>query len=94
MSKNMDEQLKLAHKVIDVVHRANRKICVSLLRYSVEKPGSSYAQVRLFEREKEDEKFQLVVHVNYTLEEIIYLFDVMYSVYEKGIANKSICSVL
>ena len=32
MSKDMDEQLKLAHKVFDVVIRANRKICVTLLR--------------------------------------------------------------
>ena len=33
MSMDMDEQLKLAHKVVDVVDRANRKICVTLLRY-------------------------------------------------------------
>ena len=26
MSKDMDEQLKLAHEVVDVVDRANRKI--------------------------------------------------------------------
>ena len=38
LSKDMDEQLKLAHKVVDVVDRANRKICVTLLRYSVNKP--------------------------------------------------------
>ena len=41
VSKDMDEQLKLAHKVADVVDRANRKICVNLLRYSVYKPESS-----------------------------------------------------
>ena len=64
MSKDMDEQLKLVHKVVDVVDRANRKIFVTLLRYNVDKPESSYAQVRLFEREKEDEKFQQVVCVN------------------------------
>ena len=29
-SKDMDEQLNLTHKVIDVVDRANRKICVTL----------------------------------------------------------------
>ena len=45
MSKDMDEQLKLADKVVDVVDRANRKICVTLLRHSVDKPESSYAQV-------------------------------------------------
>ena len=61
MSKDMDEQFKLAHKVVDVVDRTNRKICVTLLRYKVDKPESSYAQVRLFARKKEDEKFQQVV---------------------------------
>ena len=48
MSKNMDEQLKLAHKVVYVVDRANRKICVTLLRYNVDRPENSYAQVRIF----------------------------------------------
>ena len=61
MSKDLDEQLKLAHKVVDVVDRANTKICVTLLRYNVDKPESSYAQVQLFARKKEDEKFQQVV---------------------------------
>ena len=61
LSKDMDEQLKLAQKVVDVVDRANKKICVTLLRYNVDKPESSYAQVQLFVRKKEDEKFQQVV---------------------------------
>ena len=60
MSKDLDEQLKLAHKVVDVVDRTNRKICVTLLRYNVTKPESSDAQVRLFARKKKDEKFQQV----------------------------------
>ena len=42
MSRDMDEQLKLAHKVVDVVDRTNRKICVTLLRCYVDKPESSY----------------------------------------------------
>ena len=50
LSKDMDEQLKLSHKVVGVVDRANRKICVTLLRYSVVKPEISYAQVRFFAR--------------------------------------------
>ena len=29
MPKDRDEQLKLAHKVVDVVDRANKKICVT-----------------------------------------------------------------
>ena len=80
MSKDKDEQLKLAHKVVDAVDRANRKICVTLLRYNVDKLESSYAQIRLFARKKEDEKFQQVVYGNYTLEEFFHLLDVMNSV--------------
>ena len=64
MSREIDEQLKLAHNVVDVVDRTNRKICVTLLRYNVDKLESCYAQVRLFARKKEDEKFQEVVYVN------------------------------
>ena len=94
MSRDMDEQLKLAHKVVDVVDRTNRKTCVTLLRYNVDKPEISYAQVRLFARKKEDEKFQQDVYVNYKLEEFIYLLDVMNSVYDKVITNQPICNVL
>ena len=93
MSRDMDEQLKLAHKVVDVVDRTNRKICVTLLRYNVDKPESSDAQVQLFARKKEDEKFQQVVYVNCKLEEFIYLLDVMNSVYDKVITNQPICKV-
>ena len=32
MCEDMDEQLNLIHKVVDVVNRANRMICVTLLR--------------------------------------------------------------
>ena len=94
ISKDIDEQLKLAHKIVDVVDPANRKICVTLLRYNVDKPESSYAQVRLFTRKKEDEKFQQVVYVKYKLEEFIYLLDVMNSVYEKVFTKQPICNVL
>ena len=34
MSRDMYEQLKLAHKVVDLVDRTNRKICVTLLRWT------------------------------------------------------------
>ena len=93
-SKDMDEQHKLAHKVVDIIYRANRKICVTLLRYNVDKPESFYAQVRLFARKKEDEKFQQIVYVNNKFEEIIYLLDVLSSVYDKVITNPAICNAL
>ena len=94
MSKDMDEQLKLSHKVVEVVDRTNRKICVTLLRYNVEKPECSYAQVRLFARKKEDEKFQQIVYVNYKLEQFVYLLKVMNSVYDKVITNQRVCNCL
>ena len=45
LSKEMEEKLKLVHKVIDVVDCPNRRICVTLLRYKVDNPETSYAQV-------------------------------------------------
>ena len=94
LSKDMNEQLKLSHKVVDVVDRAKRKICMTLLRCIVDNPKSSYAQVRIFARKKEDEKFQQNVVVKYTFEEFIYILDVLISVYDNVIANKPICCVL
>ena len=94
LSKDMEEQLKFVHKVIDVVDRPNRKICVTLLRYKVDNPETSYAQVRLFARKNEEEKFQQIVYVNYRFDEFIYLLDVMNSVYDKVIVNQPICKIL
>ena len=94
LSKDMEEQLKLVHKVIDVVDCPNRRICVTLLRYKVDNPETSYAQVRLFGRKKQEENFQQIVYVNYKLEEFIYLLDVMNSVYDKVFANQPICNFL
>ena len=93
MSKDMDEQLKLAQKVVDVLDRANRRICVTLLRYNVDNPESSYAQVRLFLRKKEDDKFRQVVFVKYKLEEFIFLLDITNSLYNEVITNQTICII-
>ena len=93
-SKNMNEHFKLAHKLVDAVDRANRKICVTIWRYIVDKPESSYAQVRLIARKKKDEKFQQVIYVKCKLEEFIYLLDVLNSVYHKVFTNQPTCNVL
>ena len=89
----MEEQLKLVHKMIDVVDRPKRRICVTLLRYQMNNPETSYAQVRLFGRKKEEEKFQQIMYANYKLDDFVYLLDVMNSVYYKVIANEPICNV-
>ena len=91
VSKDMDVQLNLAHKKVDVV---DRKICVTLLQYNVDRPDSSYAQVPLFAGKKEDRKFQQVVYVSQKFEEFIYLLDVLISVYDKGFTNQPISNVL
>ena len=94
LSKDMEEQLKLVHKVIDVVDRANRKICVTLLRYKADNPDTSYAQTRLFGRKKEEEKFQQNMYVNHKHDEFVNLLDVVNSVSYKVIAKQPICNVL
>ena len=94
LSKDMVEQLKLVHKVIEVVDRPNRRICVTLLRYMLDNPETSYAQVRLFGRKKQEENFQQIVYVNYKIEEVIYFLDVMNSVHDKVFANQPLCNVL
>ena len=65
-----------------------------MLRYNVEKPETSYVQVRLFGRRKDEEKFNRIVYVNYKLDQFVYLLDVMNSVYGNVIANKALCNVL
>ena len=93
LSKDMDKQFNLANKLVDVIDRANRKICVTLLRYSVDNPEISHAQVRLLARKKEDKKYQQSLYVKHKLKEIIHLLDVKNSVYVNVIAIKPSCFV-
>ena len=66
---------------------------MTLLRYNVDKTESSYAQVRLFARKKEDKKFQQVVYVKYKLEVLFFLLDVMKSVFDKVNTDQPFCDV-
>ena len=68
----MEEQLKIPHKVVKVVDRPHRKTCVTMLRYNVEKPETSYVQVGLSGRRRDEEKCNQIVYVNYQLDEFIY----------------------
>ena len=74
--------------------RANRKRCVTLLRYTVDQLKSSYVQVQIVARNKEDEKIQQIAKMNYQVEEFIYLLDAMNSAYDKFITDKPICNVV
>ena len=55
---------------------------------------TSYAQVRLLRRKKEEEKYQQTMYVNYKLDEFVYLSDVMRLVFDEVIANQPVCNVL
>ena len=94
LAEVFEEQLKSTHKAVEVVDQPHRKSCVTMLRYNVEKPETSYAQVRLFGRRKEEENFNQIVYVNYKIDEFIYLLVVMDSVCDKVIANETLCNVL
>ena len=63
VSKDRDEQIKLAHRVVDILDQASGKISVNLLRSNVKKPQNQHAQVRLFAKKKEDEKCQQIGRV-------------------------------
>ena len=94
LSKDMEEQPRLVHKVIVVVDRSIGRIYVTLLRYKVDKPETFYVQVRLFRGKKGEEKFLQTVYVNYKLNDFVYLLAVMNSVYDKVIASQPSCNVL
>ena len=94
LSKDTEEQLKLVHKVIDIVNRPQRGICLTLLWYKADNPYTCFAQVRLYGRRTEEEKFQQIVYVNYKFDEFVFLLYVMNSVYDKVIANQHIRNVL
>ena len=94
LAKDMEEQLELTHKVVEVVDRPHRKICLTMLWCNVEKPETSYVQVLLFGRRKDEGKFNQIFYVKFKLDEFFYLCDVMNSVNDKVIANEPLRNVL
>ena len=94
LSRDIDEQLKHVHKVIEIAEGAKRKVCVTLLRYKEDNPETSYAQIRLFTRRTEEENFQQLVYVNFKIDEFIYLLDVMNSVCDQVLDNKPLCNIV
>ena len=97
-----DVVLELLRKLLEnrysipetIYNRPHRKICVTMLRYNVEKPETSYVQVRLFGRKEDEEKVNQNVFVNCKLDILIFLLDITNSVYDKVIASEPPCNVL
>ena len=63
LSRDLGEQLKHVHKVIEIAEGVKRKKCVTLLRCKKDNPETSYAQIRLFPRRKEEENFHQLCEV-------------------------------
>ena len=78
LAEDREEQLRLTHKVVEVVDRSHRKICLNMLRYNVEKPETSYVQVRLFGKRRDEEKFYQFINLFLlTINLMILLFYLM-----------------
>ena len=78
--------------MIEIAEGAKRKVCVTLLRYKEDNPGTSYAQIRLYTRRTEEENFQQLDYVKYKIDQIIFLLDVMNSVCDQILDNKPLCN--
>ena len=64
LSKDLDEQLKHVQKAITNVDRPKRKIFATMKKHCMDKPESTYVQLRLFTRNSENDKFQQLVFFN------------------------------
>ena len=94
LSKDLDEQLKDVQKAITIVDRPKRKIFVTLKKYCMDKPESTYVQLRLFTRNSEHDKFQQLVFVNYKYDEFLYSLDVITSISDQVLSNQSLYNIV
>ena len=62
----MEQELAKCHAVYDVATYKKRRVCVTIKKYSLNKP--LYIQIRLFTA-KENEVLKQVAYVNYALDE-------------------------
>ena len=93
-SKDLDEQLKHVQKAITIVDRPRRKIIATMKKYCLDKPESTYVQLRLFTRNSEHDKFQRLVFVNYEYDEFLCLLDVITSISDQVLSNQSLCNIV
>ena len=70
----MEQELANCHAVYDVATYKKRRVCVTIKKYSVNKPP--YIQIRLFTA-KENEVLKQVAYFNYTLNEFKELAQVL-----------------
>ena len=94
LSKDLDEQLKHVQKAITIVDRPKRKIIATMKKYCMDKPESTYVQLRLFTRNSEHDKFQQLVFVNYKYDEFLCLLDAINSISDQVLSNQSLCNIV
>ena len=94
LSKDLDEQLKHVQKAITILDRPKRKIIATMKKYCMDKPESTYVQLRLFTRNSEHDKFQQLVFVNYKYDEFLCLLDVINSISDQVLSNQSLCNIV
>ena len=70
----MDQELENCNRVDEIATYNMRRVCVTIKKYSVNKPP--YLQVRLFTA-KENEAMKQVAYVNYTLNELKELSQIL-----------------
>ena len=92
-SKDLDEQLKHVQKAITIVDRPKRKIFPTMKKYCMDKPESTYVQLRLFTRNSEHDKFQQPIFVNYKYDEFLYLLEDITSISDQEFSNQSLCNI-
>ena len=93
-ARDLEIQLKQVQKAYDVVDRSHRKVIVTMMRYKIDEPDTSYVQVRLFGRRKVEEDFKQIVFVNYKLDEFVYLLDVIQSACDQILDNQPMCNIV
>ena len=89
-TRDMEDQLKMMHQVYNVVDQPHRKIYVTMLRYKVDNPDSTYVQIRLFGKMQKDGNFVQLTYVNYKQQEFLHLLDIMDYSYAQIINNKRV----
>ena len=94
LSKDTDEQLKLPHGVDDIVDCAKEKKMRDYVVLHCGQAREFICSSPVFFKKVGAEKFQQITSVNYKLDELTYVFDVMKSVYDKVFATQFICNLL
>ena len=63
-------------------------------KYCMDKPETTFVQLRLFRRNSERDKFQHLVFVNYNYDQYLYLLDVITPMSDQVLSNQCLCNIV